>query len=132
LSEALKRLREANRREVKLDNGDRPPILVGYHLPDIQECLLAGDIPLPALGNLPKDPKAEDIAKGLEDAGVMHEMMVANIAFTYRLVGAMLDDIDGEPVTDDRLELAKAFTPEQRERLFAIAQRQEDPDSGEA
>jgi hypothetical protein len=128
---ALDQLRQANRREVKLDNGDRPPILVGYHLPDIQECLLAGDIPLPALNDLPKNAKAEDVAEALDAAG-MRQMMLANIDFTYRLVGAMLDDINGEPVTDDRLELAKAFTPEQRERLFAIAQREEDPDSGEA
>ena len=129
---ALDQLRQANRREVKLDNPGQPPIVVGYHLPDIQECLLAGDVPLPALNDLPKDPKAEDVEKALEDTGVMREMMVANIAFTYRLVGAMVDDINGEPVDEDRIAVAKAFSPEQRERLFAIAQRKEDPDSGEA
>jgi hypothetical protein len=126
---ALDQLKQANRREVKLDNGDRPPIVVGYHLPDIQECLLAGNIPLPAL-NVPKEPKAEEIMEALDAAG-LREVMLANLDFTYRLVGSMVDDINGETVDEDHIAIAKAFSPEQRERLFAIAQRQED-ESGEA
>ena len=128
MSEALQRVLNANRREVKLEDGG---LIVGYHLPDIQECLLAGDVPLPALEKLGKEPKPEDIAQALDAAG-MRQMMLANISFTYRLVGSMLDDVDGVTIEadDDRVAIAKAFSPAQREELFAIAKR--DPNSGEA
>jgi hypothetical protein len=129
---ALDQLRQANRREVKLDNGDRPPIVVGYHLPDVEECILAGDVPLPALEDLPKSPDRKDVVQALETKGEMRALMMENLAFTYRLVGAMLDDINGEPVVEDRVAVAKAFSPDQRERLFRIANRKDDPDTGEA
>jgi hypothetical protein len=126
---ALDHLKQLNRKEVKLEDGG---LLVGYHLPDIQECLLAGDIPLPSLKDLPKDPKAEDVLDAMD--ADRRDMFHATIAFRYRLVGTMLDDVDTVPVTDadDRVAIAKAFTPEQCEQLFRIAQREEDPSSGEA
>jgi hypothetical protein len=98
---------------------------VGYHLPDVEECILAGDVPLPALEDLPKSPQREDVVQALETKGEMRALMMENLAFTYRLVGAMLDDINGESVEGDRVEVAKAFSPDQRERLFKIANRKE-------
>ena len=130
MSEALQRVLNANRREVKLEDGG---LIVGYHLPDIQECLLAGDVPLPALKSLPSSPTEDDIAEAV-GAADMSAMLRQSIEFKKRLVGAMLNDIDGIPIGEDdnRILLAEAFSPEQRDELFAIAQREKDPNSGKA
>ena len=130
MSDALQRLTERNRHETKLEDGG---LIVGWHYPDVQECLLAGDMPLPVLKDLPAKPEASDVAEALDAAG-MRDVMLQNIAFRYRLVAAMLDDLDGVYLTpeDDREAIARALTPSQREELFSYASREKDPDSGEA
>ena len=129
MSEALEHLRKHNRHEVALADGG---IVVGYHLPDVQECLLAGDIPLPVLQELPTNPKESDVTAALEAVDPTATAK-AMFAFKRRIVAAMVDDIDGNPVPDDeRLAIAEAFSPAQRDELADIAQRKKDPALGEA
>jgi hypothetical protein len=95
---ALQHLRSVNRRETKLDNGEGRAIMVGYHLPDASECLVRAAISAP--NNRPMQ------------VVVLRQLMVA----------AMLDDVDGIKVKDvDRLAIARAFSPAQREQLFDLA-----------
>ena len=95
---ALKTLKALNRRETKLDNGDRPPIVVGYHLPDASECVVRAAMSAPN----------------------NRALQVVNLRTL--MVAAMLDDLNGSVVKDaERLAIARAFTPAQREQLFDLA-----------
>jgi hypothetical protein len=129
VTDALERLRQANRREEKLDNG----IIVGYHLPDVRECLLAGYVPLPALEHLPAGATEKDAERIVGEEKAM-ELAKEDHAFKRRILAAMLDDIDGRilEADDDRDAIVAAFTPSQREILLNLATREKDPNSGEA
>lgn len=121
MSNILDSLQAKRRLEVVLQTG----LEVGYHLPDLEECVLfIGDIPLTDLpggdAKLDKADEAETVRRGFE--------------YKQRVVAAMLDDIDGEPLdpSDDRMAIAKALQPAERAELFLLGTRRKDPDSGEA
>lgn len=127
MSNVLQQLELRRHRTTVLRSG----LKVGFHYPDVQECILkVGKIPLGALKDateITEEQAAELIAK--EPAAINE-----GLAFTKLVVAAMLDDIDGEAIEagDDRMAIVDAFEPEERQELFLIGTREKDPDSGEA
>jgi hypothetical protein len=90
---------------------------VTMRYPSIQDCIVAGSIPLPLLAEL-------DGAKGEGDTSP--EALKAAQAFNDELVRSAVVEIRGEAV-DLRAEvLSDIFTDEQRAAIVAFATRQED------
>ena len=118
-------LKEKNRREVKLEDGG---LLVAYHLPDIQACLLAGDVPLPILRELTQNDGEKATTEDIDTAA--KQMYSAKL----RIVATMIEAVDGQEIgpDEDRIEIASSFSPDQREELYEIGARARDPNSGEA
>lgn len=97
MSEAVERLRAANRYEMKLANG----IPITYRLPYMQELVIAGLLPLTLLDELRKrleaggtETEAESVAEQalserLSDFGTEFEAK-------QRVVSLMVDSVDGE------------------------------------
>lgn len=128
MSNILERLKLERRREVVLNTGRK----VGYHLPDLEECILkVGQIPMPALARMASggEPSEEEAAKLIAEHP---DAVEKGRQFTRLVVATMLDDIDGEAIDDDddRPAIADMLTPSERQELFLLATR--DDDSGEA
>lgn len=132
MSEALQRLRAANRYDMKLENG----IPITYRLPLMEELLITRLLPLSIVGDIQKR-----LAGGLsedEAEAVVQDTMEEQLADYERdfeakqaTVARMIDTIDGEPVTlepKDTLELPQ----ENFRRLVRIAVRQEPPGDNDA
>jgi hypothetical protein len=128
MSNILDNLLAARRRETVLSTGRK----VAFHYPDPQECLMkVGKIPLPALAMGGEVPTEAEAIKLVSESP---ETVATGFQYTRLMVAAMLDGIDGDDVqeTDDRLAIVDALEPIERQELFLIADRQKDPDSGEA
>lgn len=117
MSNLAERLRLERRKEVVLQTGRK----VGYHLPDLQEFVLqVGRIPTPALqGEKPTEEEA------LKIVAENPEAIAQTTTYVKLVVGAMLDDIDGEAIDkdDDRAEIVELLEPIERQELFLIAIR---------
>jgi hypothetical protein len=122
MSNIVEQLKLRRRHETVLRSG----LKVGFHYPDIEDFILdLGQIPLPALaaGEQPTEEQALEVVTQHPDE------MRRSLEFTRKVVASMLDDIDGEEVTadDDREAIVMALEPEDRQTLFLIATRQQNP-----
>lgn len=124
MSNVLAQLKARRRHDVVLKSG----LKVGYHFPDLQECILAGEIPLGALADKPDITEAEAAKVLAADPAAAKR----GWEFKQRLVASMLDAIDGEELdeNDDRMAIAAALEPDDREELFEIGTERGGP--GEA
>lgn len=123
MSEALERLRAANRADVTLQSG----LNVTIRLPDLQECLVAGEIPFPVLQKMTAQAtngngKAKASEPDLSSADLRHM-----IRYQRELIRAAVVGIDGEaltePLTDE--DITDVFTDtEDRAEVVAYAQRE--------
>lgn len=128
MSNLAERLRLERRLETTLNTGRK----VGYHLPDIEECILKlGQVSFPAVAALKEPPTEEDAEQIVRDNPAEIER---GRRYVRLVVAAMLDDIDGEAIddTDDRSLITDLLQPSERQELFLIGTQQKDPDSGEA
>jgi len=122
----LDQLKARRRHQVTLRSG----LLVGYHYPDLNECILKiGQIPL-ADFNPNGDVTEEAAARFITE---QPQAVEAGLAYTRAVVAAMLDDIDGEVLEGvDPEEVVRLLEPEDRQELFLIGTRQRDPETGKA
>jgi hypothetical protein len=128
MSNILSTLLAERRQETKLNTGR----IVGWHYPDVQECILkVGQIPMSALSLPDEEPTEEEAARLIAE---QPEAIAKSLEFTRLMVAAMLDDIDGVTLDpeDDRLAIVDALDGSERQELFLLSSRQKDPDSGEA
>lgn len=128
MSNLVERLRLERRLETTLNTGRK----VGYHLPDIEECILKlGQVPLPAVAALKEPPTEEEAEKIVRDNPAELER---GRQYVRLVVAAMLDDIDGETIDpdDDRSAITDLLQPSERQELFLLGTQQKASDSGEA
>lgn len=115
--------------EVTFDDGTT----YGCILPNLRECLTAGDVPTPILERLSDlvetkgaDTTPQDEAEALSGLDAIQALG----AFHRRIVMTMVKQIDGEPITltlDDM-----AYMPSEHfDRLLAIGKREADWDGGD-
>jgi hypothetical protein len=124
MSNVLEQLKLRRRHETVLRSG----LKVAYHFPDIQECILAGQIPLPALRDGKEMTEEEATAQLTADPDAAKR----GWEFKQRLVASMIEAIDGEDITedDDRPAIVATMEPEERDELFILATERGGP--GEA
>lgn len=131
MSEALERLRAANRYEMKLDNG----IPLTYRLPFMEELVVARLLPLTLLDQLRRrmqqggtETEAESVAEeSMEQRLTDYE---ADFEAKQRVVALMVVSIDGEAVSLQP-EDTREIPVENFRQLVATAIRQEVPTSDE-
>jgi hypothetical protein len=113
MSDVLEMLRARNRHELTLKSGLR----VAGHLPDLTECMLAGDVPLGVLQELQKTIEGTPTNGGVSAEDLRHVY-----SFNREVVKAFTDEIEGEPVemTDD---IVAALSPDDRAEIVAFATR---------
>lgn len=122
--------RSRRRKEIKLDTGK----IVGYRLPWIADCLMLGDIPLPAIEEVAKLRASGKVDETKEQqASLELSAFQATRRFHDALVMQMVLDVDGADVSfTDPSELRDWFEEEEFATLRDVATRTKDPDSGEA
>jgi hypothetical protein len=123
LSDALKLRR---RKETKLPTG----LVVGYHLPWMQDFILAGHVPTEALQKLSSALNSGDTAVA-ESAAISLDVIQESATLNEWVVMDMVDDLDGEPVKLTPETIREYLDEEEFRVLAAIGRRQMDPDSGE-
>jgi hypothetical protein len=118
LSDALARLRERNRHDVELPSG----LKVTLRLPHLEDCIIAGDIPLAILSKLDKgeEGSSEMTTEELKQARKFNLQVVADSVIA-------IDAEDVELTADD----AREFEPQDFREILSIATREKDP-SGKA
>jgi hypothetical protein len=127
MSNVLDELKLRRRRTTVLRSG----LKVGYHLPDIQECILrAGTVPVELPTMESEEPTTEEAARII---AANREAMEAGLRYRNAIVAVMLDDLDGTTieVDDDRNAIVAALEPEERDELYRIGTRQLEPTTGE-
>lgn len=114
MSDLLERLLERRRRQVTLSSG----LKVTGHLPDLTECMEAGDIPLGVISQLDKAVKGGTANGEVSSADLRHVR-----TFHREVIKAFVDEIEDEPVemTD---ELVAALGADDRAELVAFATRE--------
>jgi hypothetical protein len=128
MSNVLEKLKDRRRQETELQTG----LKVGWHAPDIEECVLKlGQIPLPAVAAMKEQPTEEEAKRFVAENPAEVER---GRLYVRLIVAAMLDDIDGDPIDpqDDRDAIVATLEPIERQELFLLGSRQKDPNSGEA
>lgn len=92
MTDALERLRAANRHEVTLPSG----LAVTIRLPRMRDCVLAGDVPLPVFEAL---DRAQQAAAAGEDAEPLSAEELRYLAqFQDEVVRAAIVAVEGEAV----------------------------------
>lgn len=120
MSEASAVLRESNSYEHKGVTG----LVFSYRLPDLQACMLAGEIPLPLVRGLKKVRDGEaaeaDLRAEVESIRTMR-------AYQERLVIAAVFALNGTPAELDQDDL-REMHPDDFNAIRALAAREMDPE----
>lgn len=116
--------RTKRRKEYRFEDGT----IVGYRLPWIADCLMLGDVPMPAVEEAAKQ---QLLGEPTEAATAQAELELSAFQATRRfhdaLVMQMVLDIDGEDVTiTESAQLRDLFEEEQFQTLRDLATRTKD------
>ena len=114
MNAALERLRERNRAEVKLEDGD---LLVSLELPPLRECILAGGIPLPVLEKI---AKADGAIPDLEPGELEKFQEFQRVMVTKSVKAIEGEELDEEMSPQD----TSVFSDAQFYELVAYAMRE--------
>lgn len=123
MTDILERLRERNRAEVKLEDGD---LLVTLQLPAMRECILAGGIPLPMLE---KVAKLTNDAPRIDSEVLTPQLEAHEVAafdrFQRVLVAKSVKAIEGEELTEEMsVEDTTVFSDAQFYEIVSYAMRE--------
>jgi len=113
-------LRESNSFEHKGVTG----VVFRYQLPDVQACMLAGEIPLPLLRRL---KKVEEGKESEADLRIEAENIRQMRSFQERLVKAAVFEVNGLPCELDD-EMLGIMHPDDFNALRSLAARDTEPE----